>query len=89
MAISLEFFYLTGNTAFIQPPFWFKLMGILAPDTLGSMDSKDGNGDELTCSNGNMVDGLIIGGLDRDAQWDYIVFRGLKTPILMLQAMKR
>lgn len=67
MAISLEFFRLAWDATVIQPPFWFELVRIGAPDTRASLHGYDGDADELACGDGDMVDGSVIGDLDGGA----------------------
>jgi hypothetical protein len=73
--------YLLGtgwDPIFVQPPLRLELFCVRAPDAHRAVYGADRNRDELTCRDGDAVHSVIVGCLERHAEWDYVIIHGLE-----------
>jgi hypothetical protein len=73
--------YLLGtgwDPILVQPPLRLELFGVRAPYAHRAVYSADRNRDELTCCDGDAIYSVIVGRLERDAEWDYVIIHGLE-----------
>ena len=73
--------YLLGtgrDSILVQPPLRLEFFGVRAPDAHRTVYGADRDRDDLTCCDGDVIYSVIVGCLERDAEWDYVIVHGLE-----------
>jgi len=81
MMIAPDLYGFLLYSTFLQPPLWLELFCIGTPNADRSVYSADGDCDGLACGNRDTVNYFIVGCLDGNAEWNYVILRGLVVTI--------